>query len=200
MENAPAASLAPPGAGLPAPELFIARALFAVKRWTGSRNAFTAGFERERAAIRVLVDRVAPERRGERVLIKRLRGLEDSSRHWSVWMVLDHLRIVNQAIAKTMASLAAGVVPPGQASTAAVKPNPACGADVDADYELACDHVLAVVSAHPDLRSKVAYAHPWFGPLDAAGWHAMAATHLAIHRAQLEHICAGLQHDCASSS
>jgi hypothetical protein len=29
--------LAPPGTGLPAPELLIARVLFAVQRWTGNR-------------------------------------------------------------------------------------------------------------------------------------------------------------------
>ncbi|MBX3389322.1 MAG: hypothetical protein KF691_07680 [Phycisphaeraceae bacterium] len=41
----------------------------------------------------------------ERVLIPRLRGLEDSSRYWSVWMMLDHLRIVNSQVAMVIASL-----------------------------------------------------------------------------------------------
>jgi hypothetical protein len=34
------------------------------------------------------------------VLIARPRGLEDSSRYWSVWMTLDHLRIVHLAAVK----------------------------------------------------------------------------------------------------
>ena len=31
------------------------------------------------------------------------------------------------------------------------------------------------------------------GPLDAAGWHALSATHLGIHRAQIERIWDGLR-------
>ena len=47
--------LAAPGAGLPAIELGIGRLLLTLRRWTGSREAFDAGFQRERAAIRDLV-------------------------------------------------------------------------------------------------------------------------------------------------
>ena len=36
------------------------------------------------------------------------------------------------------------------------------------------------------------YAHPWFGPLDARGWQALAAFHLDLHRVQIERILAGL--------
>ena len=38
------------------------------------------------------------------------------------------------------------------------------------------------------VRTKLRHAHPWFGPLDAAGWHAMAAMHMGIHRKQIERI------------
>ena len=31
----------------------------------------------------------------------------------------------------------------------------------------------------------------WFGPLDAAGWHALAAGHMGIHRVQIERIVKG---------
>src|SRR4051794_8680829 len=87
--------LAPPGAGLPVPELFIARLLFAFRRWNGSREAFNTRFESERRAISELLKECDPEAAARRVLIQRPRGLEDSSRYWSVWMTLDHLRIVN---------------------------------------------------------------------------------------------------------
>ena len=46
--------LAPPGAGLPAIELWVARLLFALKRLRGNRETFVAKFEQERAAIRAL--------------------------------------------------------------------------------------------------------------------------------------------------
>ncbi|MBL9131064.1 MAG: DinB family protein [Verrucomicrobiaceae bacterium] len=185
-------SLAAPGAGLPAPELWIARGLFALKRRFGSREAFTARFEQERAAIREILAQCPLERRGEQVLIPRLRGLEDSSRFWSVWMTLEHLRITNTVFAMVIKSLTHGKVPAKKASTADVKPRADLTADVEAAYEASCDAVLSTVAAISDLKTAAKYAHPWFGPLGAAGWHALTATHMAIHRAQIARIVARL--------
>jgi hypothetical protein len=187
--------LAPPGAGLPKPELLVARLLFGLRRLTGSRESFNARFARERAALRALYVPCGAAAGARRVLIPRLRGLEDSSRHWSVWMTLDHLRIVNHAVAGTITLLGRSLVPPGTASTAAVKPAPDVTAAVAEEYEASCDALLAAVAAVPELRTAVRHAHPWFGPLDAHGWHALAALHLGIHRAQLERIRAGLGAD-----
>ena len=181
-------SLAPPGAGLPPIELFVARTLFRLLARTGNRGSFNARFTREREAIRRLADSRDATVAATRVLIKRLPGMEDSSRNWSIWMTLDHLRIVNHGIAKTIASLAKEITPPGKASIAAVKPSPGADASVVAGYENSCDALLAAVAAAPNLKTNVRFTHPWFGPLDAAGWHAMAATHLGIHRRQIEQI------------
>lgn len=180
--------LAAPGAGLPAIELFIGRQLFFLKCRRGNRDKFSAAFAREREMIRQLVDSSPESRRGERVLIPRLRGLEDSSRHWSVWMTLDHLRITNLAFAGVIASLTRGRVPEGEASTADVKPDPAVTGAVEADYEKSCDDLIALVSRTKDLDTAVQYRHPWFGPLDASRWHALSAMHMGIHRAQIEAI------------
>lgn len=184
----PEPRLAPPGAGLPAVELFAARALFSLRRLTGSRRSFDAHFVRERARIAAIIHRCPVEAGARRVLIRRVAGLEDSSRFWSVWMTLDHLRIVHDLLAELVGELVRGVAPPGAASTAAVKPSPAAGPEVVAAYEASCDALLAACAAAPDLRTAARYPHPWFGPLDAAGWHALAATHLGVHRAQLERI------------
>lgn len=185
--------LAPPGAGLPAIELFIGGRLFALKRLLGNRESFTAKFEQERLAIRDLVNSCPPSKRGERVLIPRLRGLEDSSRFWSVWMTLDHLRITNSVFAMVITSLAHGKVPQKKASTAEVKPDPTVTATVESAYEESCDKLLAVVAAVPNLKTDVNYAHPWFGPLNAFGWQAISATHMSIHRAQIARIIAELR-------
>lgn len=184
--------LAPPGAGLPVIELWVARLLFALTRLRGNREAFVAKFEQERAAIRALVASCPVAQRGEQVLIARLRGLEDSSRNWSVWMTLDHLRITNTALARVIHALSHGKVPPGKASTAAVKPSASVTATVEADFERSCDGVLAAITEASDLKTEVRFAHPWFGPLDAFGWAAMAGTHMGIHRVQIQSIMAGL--------
>ena len=184
--------LAPPGAGLPLFELWLARLLFTVRRLRGSRELFVARFEKERAAIRVLVASCEESKRGEQVLIERPRGLEDSSRNWSVWMTLDHLRITNTAVARVITALTHGKVPPGKASTAAVKPSATVTAAVEGEFEHSCDGVLAAISAAADLRPQARFAHPWFGLLDAFGWAAMAGTHMGVHRVQLQSIVAGL--------
>jgi uncharacterized damage-inducible protein DinB len=177
---------------LPAPELWIARALFALKRLLGSREAFTERFLQERRTIRALLASCDPVRRGERVLIPRLRGLEDSSRFWSVWMTLEHLRITNSVFATVITSLAHGRVPSKQASTAHVKPRSDVTEEVEAAFEASCEAMVSAVAAMPNLKTAARYAHPWFGPLDAAGWHALSAAHLGIHRQQLAKIIAAL--------
>lgn len=179
--------LEPPGAGIPTIERLIGGAIFAFKRWRGTRELFAANFEQERNAIKRLYDGRDERILKERVLIPRLRGLEDSSRFWSVYMTLDHLRIVNGQIAHVITGLTNGRVPEGRASTAAVKPS-IVGPEVVSAYESSCDGLAAIAASSQDLPTPLKYPHPWFGPLDAAGWHAMAATHMGIHHAQIVRI------------
>ena len=184
--------LAPPGAGLPKPELLIAKLIFRWGRWRTGRDQATADFARHRDDILQLARRCDGVTGTQRVLIRRLPGLEDSSRFWSVFMTLDHLRIVNAAVAGAIGSLAAGHVPTGVASTAAVKPSATVDASMIAAFEDSCRNFERCASASPDLATKAKYVHPWFGPLDAAGWHFMAGFHMELHRRQIESIVAGL--------
>ncbi len=183
--------LAPPGAGLPFPENLIARSMFGIMALTGNSGAFTARFIREREAIRGLIDNLDEITLSRRVLIARPRGLEDSSRYWSVLMTLDHLRIVHHAFIGVIGTLAMERAPEGEASTAAVKPDPAVNMEVIGQYEATCDALLATISAVKNFKTRARYAHPWFGPMDAHGWHALAGTHMGIHRVQIERILAG---------
>lgn len=192
MNGASEPKLAPPGAGLPKIELWIARRMFARTLRRGNRNSFNDHFQRERDQVRMLVENCDEAAASRRVLIDRVRGLEDSSRYWSVWMTLDHLRIIHGTVDRTINSLAQGVIPPGKASTATVKPSPDVTAAVVDDYEKSCETLLATVARVPDLNTATRFPHPWFGPLNAAGWHAMAGTHLSIHRVQIQRIIAGL--------
>jgi len=194
MANNPNAShqLAAPGAGLPGIELQIARVLFALRAWTHDRRRIDALFRQERALIAELVQACPAGRRAERVLIPRPRGLEDSSRHWSVWMTLEHLRLVNLACAAIIRELSEGRVPTGKASIADVKPSPDVTEAVLASYETSCDEVLAAVASAKDLDNAARFPHPWFGPMSARRWHVLAAIHLGLHRRQIEAILSGL--------
>ena len=180
--------LAPPGAGIPAIERLVGGTFLKLRVLLGTPAKFTAHFQRERTTI---ADRCAGRDArvlAARVLIPRLRGLEDSSRFWSVWMTLDHLRIVNDSIADVIRDLLQGRVPKGVASTAAVKPSEHVGPEVVATYDASCDRLIQLVASPSMRRTELRYAHPWFGPLDAAGWHALSAMHMGIHRGQVDRI------------
>ena len=192
MESKIEPKLAPPGAGLPKLELYIGRMIFAWNRWTGNRASFDAKFQHERQKIRELLATCPTDSGGTRVLITRPRGLEDSSRYWSIWMTLDHLRIIHRSVSQVITQLSHGNTPAGQASTANVKPSPLVSSAIVGEYEKSCDDLMATIASVGNLKTSVHFAHPWFGPLDAAGWHALAGTHLAIHRFQIERIIAGM--------
>jgi hypothetical protein len=184
--------LAPPGAGLPKPELWIARILFAVSRWSYERNSATDTFLREQRQIGTLVNQCALPSASQRILIPRLRGLEDSSRDWSVWMTLDHLRITNNAFSDIIRNLTKNMLPPGVASTAAVKPSPEVTSSVLEEYNQSCFEFLQVLRENPNLSTELKFAHPWFGGMNAESWHLLAGIHMGIHRKQIEAILARL--------
>lgn len=179
-------TLSAPGAGLPTPELFVARILFRRTRSKG-REILDGLFDDEHRQLSNLAS-ACGDLGSQRVLIPRPRGLEDSSRYWSVWMVLDHLRIVNASVADTIRLLSEGRTPDQPVSTANVKPDPEVGVDVLDGFEKACEVFRSTVDAVKDLRTETQFAHPWFGLLNAADWHAMGAMHMRLHRKQVEAI------------
>jgi hypothetical protein len=180
--------LGAPGAGLPWPELKIAKFGFHFLNRRMTREKSSALLNKERAAILELARPCNAETGSHRVLIKRIPGMEDSSRYWSVFMTLDHLRIVNLSVADAIRLLGQGKVPERRADTAAVKPSPEAAIDVIDDFELSCKLIERCATRVADLKTKARYAHPWFGPLDAAGWYFLAGFHLGLHRQQIEKI------------
>jgi hypothetical protein len=177
-----------PGAGLPKVEHFVARRLIAVRAFLSSRSSCEAMFEREKKHLLQLLASVPSEKRAQRVLISRLTGLEDSSRYWSLLMVLDHLRIVNGNLTPVIEGLGKGVASDLVANTANVKPSPEVTEAVVEEFQATCTALEAVFRGIPDLKTKVRFAHPWFGPMTAAGWHFMLAFHMQLHRKQMQAI------------
>lgn len=183
--------LEPPGAGLPKVELMVARCLFHGKRLFTTRENALRTLEEEEAKILTLLSKCDEAMAEGRVLIARLPGMEDSSRHWSVYMTLDHLRIVNGGIAGTIAALLAGREPRKPASTAAVKPAAHVTAAVVPEFAKSCANLKSLSSSGQNLKTPHRFAHPWFGPLDASGWFFMAGFHMRLHRRQIERIMEG---------
>jgi len=186
--NDVAASLDAPGKGLPKTELWIARIIVGWRARRASREESVSLFARERQEIVRLARIESDEEGSRRVLIKRLRGMEDSSRFWSVFMTLDHLRIVNEGTAGLIGQLARGETPARVVGTADVKPSPSADISVIEQFEHSCEHFEKTVAAIADLRTNLRWPHPWFGPLDAAKWHFFTAFHMGLHRTQIEAI------------
>jgi hypothetical protein len=103
-------------------------------------------------------------------------------------MVLEHLVIVNTAIASIIEHLAAGKPFGVKVSTAAVKPDPVQDAGVIERFAGCVEEYLARTGALGNLRTQVRHLHPWFGRLNGHGWHCLAAGHQTIHRRQIERI------------
>lgn len=192
--NTPA--LQPPGAGLPwwerlAAKYVVVPRTFRRLGWDGA----TALFQEEGARVLAIWDALPPGRLGERVLVRRLPGLEDSSRFWSAEMTVEHLTIVGTDLRGVVRSLRAGVVPARPARVEDVKPTGAGGpAAVRAAFARLLAEAADDAKTDPPVAPGVGprYAHPWFGPFDAYQWHCMRAMHQGIHRRQLEAIRAGL--------
>jgi hypothetical protein len=192
IESAPIPQLAAPGAGLPKIERIVAKLMIRWKAARTGREQAATTFEIECEAILRLLEGCDASALTQPVLIKRLRGLEDSSRYWSLLMVVDHLRIVNRDIAQVIVSLGAGHLPQGEANIAAVKPSREATQAVISEFVRGCRDFAGAVAAVPDLKTKLKFPHPWFGPMDAAAWHFMTGFHMKLHHQQMKLILAGI--------
>ncbi len=184
--------LQPPGAGLPWPELMIARyVVFPLEcrklTWvTASRL-----FHEEGAKVLAVYDALPVARLTEPVLIRRLTGLEDSSRYWSAAMTLEHLNIVGSAIRQLIAGLRRGETPGKVARVQDVKPQgEKSPGEVRAEFVRLLSEAAAESANEPAIAPGMGLRtpHPWFGPIDAYQWHCLLGIHQRIHRTQLEAI------------
>lgn len=188
-----APKLAAPGAGLPLLELLLLRYVLVPREsrrstWEGNARRF----ETESEKILALVGGLPEETLTRKVLIPRLRGLEDSSRHWSLAMTLEHLFIVGTAMKSAIVELTHGRVPERTVGSADVKPSrTSSGRAAVASFEaFTRAQIPAIEAGASDKASKARYPHPWFGPLTAHQWMWLMALHQGLHRKQLKEILA----------
>lgn len=185
-------TLEPPGAGLPWHErLLIKHLILPGLSKKISREEAIAKFDEEGRAALKLAQELSDENLVRPVLIDRIRGIEDSSRNWSVAMTLHHLIIVGASIKKVVELLNRGTVLNRETRIQDVKPDPNTGPEILGKFEEWLDQ-------HPDgledlpWPPDVKYPHPWFGPMNADAWLRLNAVHNGLHRKQIEKISAGL--------
>ncbi|RYD47694.1 MAG: DinB family protein, partial [Verrucomicrobiaceae bacterium] len=184
--SSPPVNLASPGAGLPwLEEKLLGLGLGLYSRLTDRERALDR-FHGEADKVFSLVTPLREEVGRRPVLVKRLRGMEDSSRYWSPYMIVQHLVIVDRAILMMIRMLSSGKTTDRKSGTADVKPSPDAGPEAIEEFRTLLVRWQETLSEIPELRGGSRHPHPWFGPLDAHGWLAVAAQHHGIHRKQLE--------------
>lgn len=190
MIKTPSVLLAPPGAGIPDYQ----RRFFKIILLPFYRLAFS--WERaQRFWLHINRDivescrRVPSEKLLQPVLIDPMPGLEDSSRYWSLAMVLEHLMITATGIADLMCRLSRGETPNLNLSTAAVKPKGVLGSDAVEQFIASMATIdNAVTHDIQDRSSTVREPHPWFGPLTVRDWNLFLTIHHKLHLAQIHAI------------
>ncbi len=179
-----------PGAGLPPSEIFFLNAVFKTASVFVSDQRALRMFQREADTIMEIATTIDVDLASRPVLIPRLQGIEDSSRHWSVLMTIDHLNIVNSEILNVITALQKNETVGTVVDVAAYKPNPDVGIEVIDQFQSMNDRYQEMVQQHKPLKSMARHDHPWFGGLDGHLWHCLAAAHMRIHRRQIRKILA----------
>lgn len=187
--------LAPAGAGLPVHQMLALR--WIVKPFVAERADWQDVADRFRLLTQRIDDELAQctqEDLSRSVLVRPLKGLEDSSRYWSVAMTLEHIVIVGRSIYMIARQLAEGRVPAGKASTAAVKPaGKYTPAEALGAFRQFCDEEFpTLLPAMKNRDSKSTFPHPWMGSMTVRGWYWLLAAHHEIHMRQIQEIRKGL--------
>ena len=187
----------PPGAGLPWLENAVLNAFFKFGTVVMSDRSAIKVFNQESDRLLQYADDGGESYDvSQELLIPRVIGIEDSSRNWSVLMVLEHLCMTNRDMLMGINSLLNGTAPHFVAETKNYKPSPDVGFDVIERYRQLCSdyvgNIESLIKSRGSLKSSVRFAHPWFGPLDAHQWHCLVAIHQRIHRRQAHKIIAML--------
>jgi hypothetical protein len=157
-----------------------------------AKDRLTAMFRDEALRAIDTASRLSEDAGRTRVRVPRFLGIEDSSRNWSVYMTLEHLVIVNSAIVAALPRLYAGREISTEVRVEEVKPVPEAGPEQMQDLAKLVDRYTDMVDKLGNLRAGIAHVHPWFGPLNAAQWHALATVHNSVHRRQIDRIVRSL--------
>lgn len=192
-----------PGAGLPFFQgLLLKYWLYPklIKKYDGA--ASIDAMLRETARIIELSLPLSDDQFFTRVLIDPLPALEDSSRYWSVAMVMEHLIICMRPMTQIAQTLAAGKTMNANTSPANVKPKGGRTLTKEQwiklfdDVTNECAGLLRQIATRDDVahpaKDAARLGHPFFGAIHARGWIWVMGAHPTTHRRQVQRIIEGL--------
>lgn len=177
--------LAPPGAGIPRLEILIGSMVVFQPMFNPERCA--RYFVREGRKILEMTSHLEADQLSRIVRVKRLMGIEDSSREWSVLMTVEHLLSVGIGVLQIVNTLDDGRTPDRVVHIEEVKPTGKHGPELITSFRRFLDRYEAEV-ARVHNTSPLSHPHDWFGALHTAEWLRLNALHQTIHRRQIQQI------------
>ena len=184
-----------PGEGLPFFESFIGRhftfpKLIRSLTWQSAVDLF----ERQGEKIVTIAESLSEDQLTKQVLIKRIRGIEDSSRFWSVGMVMEHLIMVGSDMLKLIQMLNDGEIPQVKVDVADYKPKEIHDTSIIPKFkEMQKHYVDTLRNEEGNQKLELTHTHPWFGPVNSFEWNCLAAIHQVVHKNQAIKIVVGLR-------
>lgn len=187
--------LAPPGAGIPWPHRLLGH-LF-LRPFIAERTPWevsTKNFIKIHSKILKEIEGLSQRELTTKILVPPMRGLEDSSRYWSISMTLEHLMIVGQSVQAGIIELTAGRNIQQKVDIAQVKPKGQANfQELLTQFNSYALHTPSLLETKlKDKNSKTKHYHPWFGKFTAQGWYWLLAMHGGIHLQQIREIKKGL--------
>jgi len=183
-----------PGAGLPFFEALMVRwyvVPFQSRKNDKSKNLRL--FSMAGARILKEASSVPESQRDQKVLVPRMKGVEDSSRFWCVNEVLEHLMITGVGMREVIQSLAADKVTDYVVRIENFKPKDKYkGGDAKPDFKLFLDETVKQLEPLTIEDKGLTHLHPWLGQFNALQWSWLLAGHSGLHLAQLQAIKKGL--------
>lgn len=192
MYNTPA--LQAPGAGLPFIEaLYLKYFLMPRLRGNISWQKSNVLFRKETDRILELHSKLSPADAARPVLIKRIAGIEDSSRFWSVNDTMEHLVKAVDGMAAIISTLSEEQNFAMDVRIADLKPTGKYPNIVKAFQETMARAEKISKDPGTSHNSIAIHLHPWMGHMNTHGWHTLMAVHQGLHRRQIELIIQGLK-------
>lgn len=181
-------SQAIPGGGLPKFERFyIKTLLIPTVKYAFTWDLALKLFDKEAKKIEKIVKQIKKEDLQKRVKIKRVFGIEDHSRDYSINMTLEHLVIVGTGLMGIIHTLSQEKRFDKEVIIQEVKPH-ANEADTLEAFLKLTEKYTAFIDALPKKKSLMRHQHPWFTEFNNFEWSVFMFIHTFVHRRQIEAI------------
>lgn len=181
-------SQAIPGGGLPKFERFYIKTfLIPMIKYIFTWDLALKLFNKEAKKIEKIVKQIKKEDLQKRVKIKRVFGIEDHSRDYSINMTLEHLVIAGTGVMGIIHTLSQEKKFAKEVTIQGVKPH-ANEADTLEAFVKFTEKYTAFIDALPKKKSLMRHQHPWFIEFNNFEWSVFMFIHTFVHRRQIEAI------------